>query len=239
MDLVYIDDSKDEELSVFSALSIPEHTWRACFNQIKQYRHHLKSIDGIYVHKELHAWKFVSGRGNISDNIVTKYRRCEIFKETMDVIANLPGIKIFNAVFPIKQDERAFERLLNRINRTAQAENTNALLICDEGKETIYTNLRRRMGIYNPIASRYGVWSNTGNQKKNIPIDNIIEDPFFKKSHQSYLIQLADFCAYALLRRERPVESKSRYGIHEAFSRLDPVLFRKATKLDDEGILRP
>lgn len=239
MDLVYIDDSKDEEISVFSALSIPEHTWRICFNQIKDYRHHLKARDGIYVYKELHAWKFVSGRGKISDNVITKHRRCEIFKETMDLIANMPGIKIFNTVFPIKQDELAFERLLNRINRTAQAENTNALLICDEGKEAIYTKLRRRMGTFNPIASQFGVWADTGEQKKNIPIDNIIEDPFFKKSHQSYLIQLADFVAYALLRREHPIESKSLYGIHEAFSRLDTVLFRKATRRDDEGILRP
>lgn len=239
MDLVYIDDSKDEEISIFSALSIPEHTWRACFNQIKDYRHHLKASDGIYIYKELHAWKFVSGRGKISDGVVGKFRRCEIFKETMDIIANLPGIKIFNSVFPIRQDELAFERLLNRINRTAQAENTNALLICDEGKEAIYTKLRRRMGTYNPIASQYGVWRDTGTKKKNLPIDNIIEDPFFKKSHQSYLIQLADFCAYALLRRERPLESKSRYGIHEAFSKLDPVLFKKATNKDPEGILRP
>jgi len=239
MDLVYIDDSKDEELSIFSAISIPEHTWQTCFGAIKNYRRQIKASDGIYVHKELHTWKFVSGRGNISENIVTKYRRSQIFKEVLELVANLPGVKIFNSAFPVKQDERAFERLLNRINRTAQAENTNALLTCDEGKEAIYTKLRRKMGTYNPISSRFGVWQDTGSFKKNLPINNIIEDPFFKKSHQSYLIQLADFCAYALLRKERPVESKNRYGIHEAFDILDPVLFKKATKNDPQGILRP
>ena len=35
---------------------------------------------------------------------------------------------------------------------------------------------------------------------KNTVIDRILEDPFFKNSEMSYFIQLADFCAYALLR---------------------------------------
>ena len=61
-------------------------------------------------------------------------------------------------------------------------------------------------------------------------IDRILEDPFFKQSDQSYFIQLSDFCAYALLRQERPVESKTRYGLDQAFNLLEPI---------SEGIIRP
>jgi hypothetical protein len=67
----------------------------------------------------------------------------------------------------------------------------------------------------------------------------VIEDPFFKKSQQSYFIQLADFCAYALLRRERPLPSKTRYGLDQAFSLLSSILVRQASQRDSEGIIRP
>jgi hypothetical protein len=220
-------------------LPIPAAEWRNAFGQVRQFRRDLKQSDGIYVHTELHAWKFVSGRGKIADRTVTKGRRCQIFKQALQLVANLPGARLFNAVFPAKDDERAFEWLLNRINRTMQVWDSRAILICDEGKEVAYTRLARRMGVYNPIRSRFGVWLDTGTATKNIPTDRIIEDPFFKKSEQSYFIQLTDFCAYALLRRERPIPSKTKYGLDQAFNLLSPILVREASTRDPEGVIRP
>jgi len=43
-----------------------------------------------------------------------------------------------------------------------------------------------------------------------------------------------DFAAYALLRRERPVASKRRYGLDKAFDLLYPILVREATRKDSE-----
>jgi len=46
-------------------------------------------------------------------------------------------------------------------------------------------------------------------------------------------------CCYALLRREYPIESRSRYGVDRAFDALAPILCREASSRDLEGILRP
>jgi len=75
MHLVYIDDSRDEELCAFSAIIVPADQWRESFEWLRSFRRSLKQSEGVFVRKELHAWKFVSGRGQISDRIVTKYRR--------------------------------------------------------------------------------------------------------------------------------------------------------------------
>lgn len=50
---------------------------------------------------------------------------------------------------------------------------------------------------------------------KNIPLERIIEDPVFKQSHQSYMIQLADCVAFSLLKREVPPTPlvRSRRGL--------------------------
>lgn len=237
MHLVYIDDSKDEELCIFSALAVSAALWQDAFQQVRSFRRELKKSDGIFVYKELHAWKFVSGRGRIADRVVPKGRRCQLFKEALKLVAGLPGVRLFNASFPRKDDERAFEWLLNRINRTMEAWDSYTVLICDRGKD--YTRLKRRMSVYNPISSRYGYWDETGTITKNIPIDRIIEDPFFKDSEQSYFIQLADCCAYSLLRRERPIPSKTKYGLDKAFELLSPILVKEACRYDPEGIIRP
>ena len=213
MHLIYIDDSGDEELCVFSALAILADRWNACFEQIKGFRHKLKMSDGIFVETEFHAWKFVSGRGKIADGVVTKGRRCQIFKQTLQMVTILPEVRLFNTVFPAKAKEFAYETLLGRINQTLRLWDSHAILICDEGNEGIYTRLVRRM-----------------QTSKNGAIDRILEDPFFKSSNQSYFIQLSDFCAYALLRQERPIESKTRYGLDQAFNLLNPI---------SEGIIRP
>lgn len=57
MHLVYLDDSRDEQLCVFSGLIIPDAEWRGCFEQLRTFRRDLKASDGIFVRKELHAWK--------------------------------------------------------------------------------------------------------------------------------------------------------------------------------------
>jgi hypothetical protein len=237
--LIYIDDSGDEDFCIFSALAIPGNKWKSDFEKVREFRRSLRKRHGIYVYKELHAWKFVSGRGDISERVVTKFHRCQIFKESLELLTRLDGARLFNAVFEKGQDVMAFERLVNRINRTLEAWDSYGLLICDEGKESTYTRLVRRMGKFNPIPSQFGVWQDTGGMRKNIPIDRIIEDPWFKESSKSYFIQLVDFAAYALLCGESPKHSRKRHGLNEAFGLLVPILVTEATRYDSEGIIRP
>lgn len=238
MYLVYIDDSADERICVFSALAVRDDCWNDAFRQIREFRCLLRQIDGIYIYKEFHAWKFVSGRGQIADRVVPKWRRCEIFKQSLQLLAQMQGVHLFNSLASPKKKFMAYERLLNRIHRALQEWDSFAILIVDQGSETEYTRLTRQLRVYNPIPSKYGEWEETGTRYKNIPIERIIEDPFFKDSAMSYWIQMVDFCSYALLRYEHPLESKMKYGLHEAFPLLEPILMKKANPNDRFGVVR-
>lgn len=238
MYVVYIDDSRDEELVTFCALMISADDWLPAFQMVRDFRRELKQNYGIYVYKELHAWEFVSGRGKISNRVVTKFERSEIFKEALKLTTHLPSAEMLTAVFPKGLPLMALERLLNRLNRSLQSHGSYGFLVSDEGSEGAYTRLFRKMAVYNPMPSRFGVWP--GRQAvKNIPLDRFVEDIFFKKSSQSYFLQLADFAAYALLRTERPIASKTKYGIDQAFLELEPILNKKANPKDPYGIIRP
>jgi hypothetical protein len=114
---------------------------------------------------------------------------------------------------------------------------TQAHLICDQGKEQQYTKLVRKMRVHNFIPSRYGGWE-SGKLSKNIPIERVIEDPQFKNSANSYFIQHVDFTAFALLRREKPTPRIKRHGIHRSFDILDECLETVCNPKDPKGVIR-
>jgi hypothetical protein len=239
--LLYIDDSQHQEVRVFSALAIPIDQWQAAFDRVKAFRQDLQRSHGISIYKEFHAWKFVSGRGNLGNESIAggweahRMRRCALFRRTLAMVATLPGAMLFN-VCRVDAEGWAFERLLNRINKNMQVNNSHAILICDEGKDEAYTRLCRRMKVFNPIPSAYGEWAG-GESRKNIPIERIIEDPVFKDSKRSYFVQLADFCAYAVLRHKYPIPSKMKYGLHTAIEELKPICVLEANRRDCYGII--
>ncbi len=175
MFLVYMDDSGDEYHRCFSALMIHESVWREALGKIRDYRRNLKISDGVFVTKEFHATDFVAGRGRIASSVVTKARRNEIFRETLRLVATLPKVQIINGFSARANERQVFERMMNRVNRTMAEWKSNALIICDQGKD--YTGLVRRMSVYNPIASQFGTWPD-GSKIKNIPTTRIIEESF-------------------------------------------------------------
>ncbi|MCA9202570.1 MAG: DUF3800 domain-containing protein, partial [Planctomycetales bacterium] len=114
--------------------------------------------------------------------------------------------------------------------------NPRALIISDQGREIEIERALRKMHVFNPIPSRYGVWP-TGSKTKSIVVDHIVEDPVFKASERSYFIQLADCVAHALLKREsRPTARVEKYGVDKMFDKnLKGVCFKAASQSDPLG----
>lgn len=241
MHFIYIDDSTERPLNIFSAICVPCDRWNDAFSRLKKWREHLRDVHEIPMGYELHARKFLSGRntGGAIRNI-PRHQRAQIFYTGFKVTnwLNELGVTVFNVANTDDDQFRAFEKLLNRINRTMKARNSYCHLICDEGKNEHYTRLFRRLRVHNPIPSKFGRWEG-GRATKNIPIDRIIEDPQFKQSHRSYFIQQADWTAFGLLRRENPTPRIKRSGVHKTFNVLKPeTLELVCNRADPHGVIR-
>jgi hypothetical protein len=237
MHLVYIDETGNDTSVGFSAIALPAVNYNQAFAQVKRFRQDLRTSDGIFTTTELHASKFTSGRGRIAAQIISQERRCQIFYSVLNLVTQLPGVAVLNAFRPAYEKLALLERLLNRIEKAVSSWGSQAILIFDEGDEKANTALVRKMRIFNPIRSMYGVWPG-GSQYKNMPLTLIIEDPVFRQSHRSYFIQLADFCAYALMQKEVPTPSRMPFGLHVSFTTLSNVLVLDAYKSDKYGIVR-
>jgi hypothetical protein len=125
--------------------------------------------------------------------------------------------------------------LLQRIENNMRFGGSRCVIFCDEGKS--YDAIRRRMGVFNFIPSKYGEWEG-GDAAKNIPANRILEDLVYRKSERSIFIQAADACAYALLRREQPIPSKTALGLDQSFYILERIMVKQAFGNDPFGIIR-
>jgi hypothetical protein len=231
----YIDESKEQNsIFVYSALILRGESWASVFSTVKDFRKKLKEQYGIFLSHELHAWKFASGKGQIADRPLSKSERAQIFRETLEFLASCGKFRLFASVNT--QELYAFERLINRLNRTAEEHNEHVLLFCDQGQEVEFTRRIRKMRVHNPIPSNRGIWDDGDAQTRNIPVTRIVEDPIFKDSKDSYFIQLVDFCSYALLRMERPIPSRTVLGYDRMYGLLAPIIVPAANPRDPRGL---
>jgi len=243
-EIAYIDESYDTDKFCMSTLILSTHQWRECFEIVKEWRRELRKEHGIFTNKEFHATKFVSGRGRLGHRDVPKALRAQIFLDAMDLIGSLPGAAIISGAWDVASlddpNAHAFQRIQERLQRRCTGQAGYIVTIADEGRATELLRVSRRSKVYNPVGSMFGMWGD-GSVSKNIPNERLIEDPVFRNSAQSYFLQLVDFVAFALLKSEvTPTPLVTKYGLHEAYDRLEPVCVKVATGRDPRklGIIR-
>jgi hypothetical protein len=232
MHFVYIDDSKDNKLACFSALLVPTDSWNECLNRLIAIRRIMKQSDGVPLRMEFHATNWLGGKGRLVRHL-RKQDRVRLYDYFLAGITMLPGIQLINAAVPHYDEERAFEWLLNRINKNMEKADSRALIISDEGKS--YDKLFRKMRRHNFIPSRIGKWE-TGALSKNLVLDRIVEDLVYRDSAKSLFIQAADACAYAVLRSESPIPSKTALGLDQSLMILEPVMVKFAFAKCPKGL---
>ena len=240
-EIAYIDESYDSAVFAMSALIVPTHAWRETFQRLVAYRKHLKAKYGLFTSREFHATDFVAGRGRIAPLPVPKGLRCFIFSELLGILASLP-VAVISGAWPRagrslnESHVRAFSRIQERLQKRSSEQDSQILVIADDGKEEELRRIARRSKVWNPIGSQFGAWGD-GSSWKNIPNDRLIEDPFFKPSHQSYFLQAADFVSFALLKSEvAPTAHVAKYGLDKVFVDLAPVCAKEASRKDPRGL---
>jgi hypothetical protein len=248
MHIFYADESYDQTKFVVSSLRVAVPEWRDVLTRIKTFRVGLRNKYGIKLKSELHAQTFIRHCSDgVSSQMLSIFERRVVFEEAIDFIATLP-IQIVNVCLPLQKfggrsneaHFQAVDRLFNRIqtNVTRMPTPSHALVIFDKGKERQITKLSRRLSAFNYIPSQFGAWPG-GAKAKNFLTDRIIEDPVFRESHDSYFLQLSDFVAFALLKREVPPSPfVLKWGYHQLFDRLRPVLCLEASRNDAFGVVR-
>jgi hypothetical protein len=180
--LIYIDDSGNEHYDLLSAFIVPMRRWTSTLQSWLDFRRQLLRDHAIPVSYELHASKFLHGRGRpslVDDSDVNTSRkiRRDIGETALALIAGLPDIAVVTVAQHGTNRHRSYQGLVRVLEAHLESVDGHATLIVD-GDEHHPAYFGTHRGL--PLANR-----------------RIIEDPWMQGSHLSQLIQVADLIAYS------------------------------------------
>lgn len=253
MYLMYVDESGDPGLAnspsryfVLSGLVIHELTWLATLDALIDFRRRMRTAFDLKLREEIHAAHFINKPADLKR--IPRNDRLTILRHFADEIARLPELSVINIVVDKagKPDDydvfaNAWQALIQRFENTIVYRNfpgpnnpdERGMVFADGQPSKQLTGLLRRMRRHNPIPSQLA-----GAGYRNIHLKKVIEDPVYRDSRHSLLVQAADLCAFLLYQKFAPNKYMRRNSGANYFARIEPVLCRVASLRDPHGIVR-
>jgi hypothetical protein len=180
---------------------------------------------------------------------IARHQRLAILHALVVELSGMPDLNVINVIVNKANKNpqydvfgKSWAALLQRFENTISHRNfsgpANAddrgMILPDHTDDKKLTTLLRKMRVFNPIPNQ----PRHGPGYRNMAIGKIIEDPNFRESQHSYFIQACDAIAYFLYQQESPnryIRSKSG---NNYFKLLDPILCKKASPNDPQGVVR-
>lgn len=212
--LAYIDESGDPgprgptPYYTIAVVIVKDVQWNHVFDDVLGFRRYLRDQFGLKLRSEVKGAELARGAGPWAQlkPIPGDKVRHDIYRSFMRLQAKTGGIRTFAvAVEKAKlktADEiknSAWVLLFERLETYCKYNNDVIMLIPDAGDFAFCRALARRMRRFAMVGSR--VQPGTALAR---PFVHLVDDPTWRTSHESYLIQLADLNAYAAYRHVSP-----------------------------------
>jgi hypothetical protein len=254
MYFMYVDESGDSGLNnsptryfTLSGVVIHELRWNEYLDRLIEFRKRMRHSFGLLMREEIHSAHLINRPGDLKR--IKRNDRLTIIRAFINELAAMQDLSIINIVvdkqekpdqYPIMQ--KAWEALIQRFSNTMSHRNFSGpanpdergMIVPDNTDVKIVQGLLRKMRKYNPVPNQ----QNFGAGYRNLAVANLVEDPFFKDSRDSYLIQAADVVAFALYQQLQPSSYVKSKSAHNYFNKLDAVLCKAASASDPQGIVR-
>lgn len=206
MYFAYFDESGDSGVGsgsptrffVLACVLVPAIAWESTLSRLIDLRRWLRDEYGVPVRPELKALDFVKGRGGFTGSRVDRPERLAVYAQCLRRVAAIPDVKVF--VIAIEKQgaseagweprTAAWTFALQRVDRFCRSRGDQAVIFPDEGHTQLIRPLLRRLRRFQRVAGAFG-------GKRDARVERILEDPNERDSQLSYLIQVADWAAYA------------------------------------------
>jgi hypothetical protein len=209
MHLFYFDESGDSghpalvnsptRFFVLSAVVVHQDVWLAVLDKLITLRRDLRTRHGIPTRPEIKSQHIRPGRDIFRGLPMTEADRLALYRDLMRFQeSTLTEIKCFCVAIDkakiLKRQmdirETAWTYALQRVDSICKEASDKAVIFPDEGHAPLIRRLIRRLRRFHSIRGHFGGLI-------SIPTERIVEDPNDRKSHDSYLVQLADWNALA------------------------------------------
>jgi Protein of unknown function (DUF3800) len=260
MYLMYADESGDPGLPTagspttlfcLSGVVVHELAWQSTLLQLLQFRHWLRTRYGIPQEAELHTAEMINKPSKVHASLrqLPKHIRLAIIRQFANEIGRLKDVAVINVVLDKTRANQnandafcyAWNILFQRFENTMSYKNfpgacnpqERGIVFPDNTDGAKLNRLLDRMRASNRLKINHGTGAST---HLNCPVRLIIENPVLRQSHESYLIQAADCCAFLLKQNLQPSSFMRKTGGNAYFERLRPVLCAAASRKDPAGL---
>ena len=250
MHIMYVDESGDTgrepgstPVFALAGLISPASKWGQLNDAAFKMRKELESEHGFRLKEELR------GSAIMRREKTPPHRRLEILLSAVEKIAALPNVSLIMTA--VKKDKLPIETDVFRAGWTAhltrydawlaakagkgrQARPVPGMVLCDD------THGGRLNKLVRALRREHKVTVKRFLRKPitvNRPLTHVIEDPQRRDSRESFLVQAADICAYAMFQRYRPHGVIHAAEKSEALIKaLGPIIVR-SPGVDEFGVL--
>ncbi|WP_460854044.1 DUF3800 domain-containing protein [Nocardioides montaniterrae] len=205
--IAYIDESGDtgdpalqgsSGCFVLGCVLIDSADWATAFDHLVGFRRQIKSTFGPLMRQELKANHLIRNAGGLRPLGLSPGQRQLIYAYHLNQLSSMKA-RAFAVVVDKAATgavgsqclDMAWGTLLQRLERTTHYENTDMLIVHDEGEDATIRKFVRKSRRHMTSGSYFG------GTTFNNPFRRLIEDPSSRASHESYFLQLADLVAYA------------------------------------------
>lgn len=201
--LVYCDETGDDGLIQYSSdhfvltsIYMPAEKWQTNFDIFRDMRRQLKADFGLHIKEEFHTRQFLTDKNPYRKYGWTFAEKREIIKRYTIAVSSLE-LKCINVIIDktkVKQEtypvlENALTYSIQRIENDSNKQ-WKYVIVSDKGRVGAMNRAARKIRSFNPIPSMFG------EDYRNQPIKNMVEDILEKDSQESYFIQICDFISY-------------------------------------------
>lgn len=253
MYLMYVDESGDVGLIgspsryfTLTGIVVHELRWNEYMERLVAFRKRMRDGFGLLLREEIHAAHFINKPGALAR--IKRNDRLSIIRYFANELAAMTDISIINIVVDKSSKEPAYDviehawvALIQRFSNTISHRNfigpanpdDRGLILPDMSEVKKITQIMRRMRRFNPVPNQQA----HGSGYRNIRVSNLVEDPYFKDSRDSYFVQAADLAAFLLYQKFAPSSYIKRKYAQNYFNRLRPVLCTVASSSNPDGIV--
>ena len=201
--LAYFDETGDDGMVKYSCdhfvltcIYMPADRWQANFDAVRAMRRDLRDLFGLHVTEEFHTKQFLTDKNPYRAYGWTQQEKQDILKRYTVALASL-DMQCINVIIDktkVRRDD--YPVLENALTYSVQRiENDSAgkwkyIILSDKGRVGVMSHTVRKIRAFNPIPSMFG------ENFRNQPIRNMVEDILEKDSSESYFIQACDFISY-------------------------------------------
>lgn len=213
MYLAYFDESGDSGFEksptntfTLNCVLVHDSNWLSALDQSIAFRRYLKDKFHLSPRAEIKASWLIHNKGPFRATGLSYGARMEAYRAAMRFQRKAGIFHTFSIVIVKdriqKKDtdvrETAWMYAIQRLERFGTANKDNIMISPDDGHGDLIRKKIRAMRRFHQAPSHFG----DGSLERKA--QNIVEDPYEKRSHESYLIQWADLNAYAAFRRVFP-----------------------------------